>query len=88
MTLLVKDEKTDINEVYLMTIKFSSNSYQYKGVKRANRYSTKGFIMGEEEFHEKGRGGGYSGSWGGGGPIEIGGLQTSVLYYHPGSNMY
>ena len=63
MTLLVKDEKTDINEVYLMTIKFSSNSYQYKGVKRANRYSTKGFIMGEEEFHEKG--GGYSGSWGG-----------------------
>ena len=67
MTLLVKDEKTDINEVYLMTIKFSSNSYQYKGVKRANRYSTKGFIMGEEEFHEKGRGGGgYSGSWGGG----------------------
>ena len=65
MTLLVKDEKTDINEVYLMTIKFSSNSYQYKGVKRANRYSTKGFIMGEEEFHEKGGGGGYSGSWGG-----------------------
>ena len=85
MTLLVKDEKTDINEVYLMTIKFSSNSYQYKGVKRANRYSTKGFIMGEEEFHEKG-GGGIAEV--GGGPIEIGGLQTSVLYYHPGSNMY
>ena len=66
MTLLVKDEKTDINEVYLMTIKFSSNSYQYKGVKRANRYSTKGFIMGEEEFHEKGRGGGGIAEVGGG----------------------
>lgn len=78
MKLLVKDEKTDINEVYLMTIKLSSNPYQYQSVKRANRYPTKGFIMGEEEFHEKGGGGGYSGSWGG--PIEIGGLQTSVLY--------
>ena len=60
MKLLVKDEKTDINEVYLMTIKLSSNPYQYQGVKRANRYSTKGFIMGEEEFHEKGGGGGIA----------------------------
>ena len=45
-TLLVKDEKTYINELYLMTIKFSSNPYQYQGAKRANRYALKGSIMG------------------------------------------
>ena len=45
-TLLVKDEKTYINELYLMTIKFSANPYQYQGAKRANRYALKGSIMG------------------------------------------
>lgn len=45
MTLLIKDEKTDINEMGVMTIKFSSNLYQHQGAKCANHYRPKGSII-------------------------------------------